>query len=357
MLRLLFSIGLMAGMHLAIGWAQPSMPLQHHTTPQPSASSPTQPDRRFRAMWWNVENLYDTLHDANCDDHEFLPTAPRRWNHYRYWRKQGHLAKIILAAGGLTPVDLVGLGEVENDSVIYDLCHRTRLARLGYEAIVSRSHDLRGIDLALLYQPENFYPIAHQQWEVPRDTLRERPTRPILHVAGRTVTGDTLDILLAHFPSRRGGVSATEPYRLRAAQLAVNLIDSLSHCRSHLQVLMMGDLNDEPRNASIRRILAQRLTPLSTHARPLPEKDNDDIEGTYFFQQRWSRIDHILVSDHLLRTSNPLHTAAHHCHIFAYPLLLEENQPHRHQPRHTYLGPHYHGGISDHLPLLLDLWY
>lgn len=332
-------------------------PQQHLATPTPNDSSPAQPDRRFRAMWWNVENLYDTLHDANCDDYEFLPTAPRRWNHYRYWRKQGDLAKIILAAGGLTPVDLIGLGEVENDSVIYDLCRRTRLARLGYETIVSRSRDLRGIDLALLYQPENFRPIAHQQWEVAYDSLRERPTRPILHIAGRTMTGDTLDVLLAHFPSRRGGVAATEPYRLRAAQLVVDRIDSLAQCRSRLQVLMMGDLNDEPRNASLRRILAQRLTLLSAHARALPQKDNDDISGTYFFQQRWSRIDHILVSPSLLRTANPLHTAAHHCHIFAFPLLLEENQHHRHQPRRTYRGPHYHGGISDHLPLLLGLWY
>ena len=313
--------------------------------------------KRFRAMWWNVENLYDTLHDAGFDDREFLPTAERRWDTYRYWRKQGDVAKIIVAAGGLQPVDLVGLCEIENDSVISHLLRRTRLARLGYEAIVTQSNDLRGIDLALLYQPENFAPFAHGQHEVPRDSLRDRPTRPILHVAGRTMTADTLDILLAHFPSRRGGITATEPYRLRAAQLAVQLIDSLAQCRQNLHILMMGDLNDEPTDRSVQQVLGQRLHSLSAQARPTPRKGNDDIEGTYYFQHRWSRIDHILVNAPLLRTDHRLHTAPSHCHIFAFPLLLETNHLQGQQPRRTYRGTHYHGGVSDHLPLVVDFWY
>ena len=70
---------------------------------------------RFRAMEWNVENLYDTLHDEGFADEEFLPTAERRWNTPRYLHKQASLAKTILAAGGLQPVDLVALCEVEND--------------------------------------------------------------------------------------------------------------------------------------------------------------------------------------------------------------------------------------------------
>ena len=52
---------------------------------------------RFRAMEWNVENLYDTLHDEGFADEEFLPTAERRWNTPRYLHKQASLAKTILA--------------------------------------------------------------------------------------------------------------------------------------------------------------------------------------------------------------------------------------------------------------------
>ena len=134
---------------------------------------------RFRAMEWNVENLYDTLHDVGFDDREFLPNAERRWNTPRYFHKQSSLAKTILAAGGLQPVDLVALCEVENDSVMHFLCRRTRLARLGYEYLVTHSADRRGIDVALLYQPETFALLHSETYRVPYDSLRERPTRDL----------------------------------------------------------------------------------------------------------------------------------------------------------------------------------
>ena len=139
---------------------------------------------RFRALEWNVENLYDTLHDVGFDDREFLPNAERRWNTPRYFHKQSSLAKTILAAGGLQPVDLVALCEVENDSVMHFLCRRTRLARLGYEYLVTHSADRRGIDVALLYQPETFALLHSETYRVPYDSLRERPTRDLLHAAG-----------------------------------------------------------------------------------------------------------------------------------------------------------------------------
>ena len=127
-------------------------------------------------MEWNVENLYDTLHDVGFDDREFLPNAERRWNTPRYFHKQSSLAKTILAAGGLQPVDLVALCEVENDSVMHFLCRRTRLARLGYEYLVTHSADRRGIDVALLYQPETFA-LLHSEPTVYRTTVCENAPR------------------------------------------------------------------------------------------------------------------------------------------------------------------------------------
>ena len=97
------------------------------------------------------------------------------------------------------------------------LCRRTRLARLGYEYLVTHSADRRGIDVALLYQPETFALLHSETYRVPYDSLRERPTRDLLHAAGRLPFGDTLDVFVVHFPSRRGGATISEPYRLRAA--------------------------------------------------------------------------------------------------------------------------------------------
>ena len=313
---------------------------------------------RFRALEWNVENLYDTLHDVGFDDREFLPNAERRWNTPRYFHKQSSLAKTILAAGGLQPVDLVALCEVENDSVMHFLCRRTRLARLGYEYLVTHSADRRGIDVALLYQPETFALLHSETYRVPYDSLRERPTRDLLHAAGRLPFGDTLDVFVVHFPSRRGGATISEPYRLRAAGILRHLADSIARCRHTPRLLAMGDFNDEPHNASVSRVLAPTFAELTSHATPLPAEGHDDIEGSYYFRGEWSRIDQILVSPTLLSPTMKFHTTPQSVHLLAFPPLLETlGRGTLSKPFRTYLGPFYHGGISDHLPLCIDFSY
>ena len=313
---------------------------------------------RFRAMEWNVENLYDTLHDEGFADEEFLPTAERRWNTPRYLHKQASLAKTILAAGGLQPVDLVALCEVENDSVVHFLCHRTRLARLGYHYVVTHSADRRGIDVALLYQPETFAYLHSETRRVPYDAARERPTRDLLHVAGRLPHGDTLDVFVVHFPSRRGGAAASEPYRLRAAQLLREMADSIAHLRHRPLLLAMGDFNDEPQNRSIRKVLSPTFIALTPHATPLPAEGHEDIAGTYYFRGEWSRIDQMLVSPALLSSEMPFHTSIRSVFLLTFPPLLEPlGRGTLTKPFRSYLGPFYHGGISDHLPLVADFFY
>lgn len=325
---------------------------------------------RFRVLWWNVENLFDTVPDLTADDRTFLPGAERQWDSRRYWAKQGALARVLLAAGGVAPLDLVGLGEVENDSVVRDLCRRTRLARLAYDYIVTQGADRRGIDLALLYQPARFALIGHRAYRVPFDTVRGRPTRDLLLVSGRIPGGDTLDVLLAHFPSRRGGAARTTAYRDRAARLAAYLADSVAHCRTRPHVLLMGDLNAEPADPCLRALTKGRLVLVSTAARPTPQEGHEDIEGTYFFRGRWQRIDHMAVAEGMLSASETsadafappraaqgtLRTSPADCRIFAPDFLLERRFPIGHRPRRLYLGPVYHGGVSDHLPIMLDLW-
>ncbi|MDO5074394.1 MAG: endonuclease [Bacteroidales bacterium] len=313
--------------------------------------------RRYRVMWWNVENLFDTLHDEGHDDTEFLPTAARTWDSRRYWSKQGALAHHILALGGWQPVDLVGMCEVENDSVLHHLVHRTRLARLGYEYVMTRSADRRGVDVALLYQPESFRLLEVHTFRIPYDEQRERPTRDLLLCSGQVPHGDTLDVVLAHLPSRRGGASRSESYRLRCTRRIAQIVDSLSGVRQHFQMLCMGDFNDEATDRSVREGIGTRLVALSHTATPLPLPQEGSIEGTYFFRGAWSRIDQMLVSPSLLSPSAPLRTDVLHCHIYAPPSLLEAAVPMGVQPRRNYRGPHYHGGVSDHLPLFLDLYY
>lgn len=327
---------------------------------------PSQAQRRLRVMTYNVENLFDTLHDAGYDDYEFLPSAKRQWDSRRYWKKQGMLCRTIAACGGARPVDLIALCEVENDSVVFHLTQRTLLRRLGYEYLISNSRDPRGIDVALLYQPLSFRPFFTQSLTIPFNTLQERPTRDILHIAGLLPTLDTLDIFLCHFPSRSGGQQATEGYRSRAAHTLRTAFDSLKNHRQHLHTLLLGDFNDEYHNKSLKEVLGaqvpranvpafdeQALYILSAH-----RKASNDITGTYKFRGEWSQLDQIIVNGRLLNSNNRLFTSPAQCRIADFPFLLEKDKKDKTVKTYrTYLGTHYHGGYSDHLPMLLDLYY
>lgn len=323
-----------------------------------SVAAVAQNDRlRFRAVEWNCENLFDTVHDYGKDDVAFLPDGENLWTSLRYWRKQKALAQVLLDAGGLRPVDIVALCEVENDSVLRDLTRRTRLAALGYEYVVTESADLRGVDVALLYQPTTFRLLSSESYAVPYDTVKDRPTRDVLHCTGVLPRGDTLDVVVVHFPSRRGGVKVSSPYRERAAKVVRHLTDSLMAQRQRPAVLVMGDCNDEPRDKSLRHMAKGGLTILSAHAAVRP-KDMEEypklrhVKGTYYFQKMWSRIDNVLLSEDAVRRYH-----VGEAQIFAPSYLLEEDSEGFPMPFRTYRGPGYHGGVSDHLPLIVDLWY
>lgn len=335
-------------------------------------------EKRFRLMEYNTENSFDTLRDSFHEDADFLPNGEYHWNSFRYWRKEGALARVILEAGGLQPVDVIGLCEVENDSVVFDLLHRTRLASLGYEYVITNSRDIRGIDVALLYQPDTYRLIGHCCFSVPYDTLTERPTRDILLCSGIVPTGDTLDIFLVHFPSRRGGAYLTDAYRERAASVVRDKADSLRVVRQHPKIVFMGDCNAEPKEKCLRILQNDGFFAISEHA-----AGPKDISGTYFYQKEWGRIDNIFVNNELregdcnLRLRKKSQNSRdkktnssgqknnrdefdsdyHCCRIFAPDYLLEEDAEGFPVPYRMYRGPMYHGGISDHLPLILDLWY
>ena len=74
-------------------------------------------------MYYNVENLFDTIDDPNKKDESFLPSNPKyNWNASKYQRKLDHLAKVISSIYNYLP-DIIGFAEVENITVLEDLCN------------------------------------------------------------------------------------------------------------------------------------------------------------------------------------------------------------------------------------------
>ena len=314
----------------------------------------------FRVMSYNVENLFDIRHDTLKNDYEFLPDALRHWNYTKYKKKLDDIARVIIAVGGWTPPALVALCEVENDSVMRDLTRYSALREAGYRYIMTQSADRRGIDVALLYQRSLFKPFSHQSLSAGKLRTESRSTRDILHVSGLLLNKDTLDVFVAHFPSRRGGAKESEPYRLHVAQRVKTTIDSLLSLRRHPQIILMGDFNDYPDNKSVKQVLKAQAPPLipdSLHAHSLyhllvRKTMTRKHFGSYKYQGEWGLLDHIIVSGNLLRKDASLYTDETKVDVFAPPFLLEEDKKYGgRQPLRTYRGMKYQAGYSDHLPV------
>lgn len=318
----------------------------------------------FRLMEYNVENLFDTLHAPGRQDADFTPEGSHHWNTPRYWGKLGRLARVIAGVGGATPPDLVALAEVENDSVLSHLTRRTSLSFLGYDYIITRSADVRGINVALLYQPYRFRPVSVDTFRVPPLHPRISPTRDLLHVAGELPWGDTLDVMVCHLPSRRNGRQA-ERYRNRVCRVVRQKADSLCSVRQKPSVVITGDFNAAYPEKSVKDFLGAALpdsvNPVldqiyvlshTLHAR-------QGIAGTYKYRGCWNRLDQVFVNGRLLSpdsAASGLRCSPSDCRIVDFDFLLRADPSDEGvRPYPTYRGPFYLGGYSDHLPLTLTL--
>lgn len=318
----------------------------------------------FRIMSYNVENLFDCKHDSLKKDTEFLPDAVRHWNYSKYKKKLDAIARVITAVGEWTPPALVALCEVENDSVLRSLIRYSALREAGYRYVMTHSPDERGIDVALLYQRGIFKMLSFQSLPVKRPRKNNRPTRDILHVSGILLNHDTLDVFVAHFPSRSGGAKESEPYRISAAQCLKDAADSVYKQRKHPQIIIMGDFNDYPNNKSVQEILKAEIPP-ATEDSLLPDRLYHLLArkciankhfGSYKYQGEWGLLDHMIVSGTLLKTDAPLYTNERNTDIFRPPFILTEDKKYGgKQPFRTYYGMKYQGGYSDHLPVWTEL--
>lgn len=314
----------------------------------------------FRIMFYNVENLFDTKHDSLKNDYDFLPGGFMNWSDWKYWEKQRNIGRVITAVGEMQSPALVGLCEIENDSVIFDLTKRSPIRTQEYEYLVTNSPDIRGIDVALLYQRHQFKLLEKNEYEVIFSKENARPTRNILHAVGQVISGDTLDLFVCHFPSRYGGQLESEGGRIDAAQLLRDKTDSLFSVRKDANIIIMGDFNDHPDNKSICKVLKARslnyhldkheLYNLFLHR--IKERDF----GTLKYQGQWGVLDQFIVSGNLLMEKNNVKIENNEAHIFKADFLTEKDEEYGGvQPYRTNLGPRYIGGFSDHLPIYMDL--
>lgn len=294
--------------------------------------------RAQRIVFWNLENLFDCRHDSLKNDYDFLPEGSYHWTRSRYWKKLDNLSRTIAAIADEDDWPMIiGLCEVENDSCLIDLTRRSPLRMAHYAFIHEEGPDVRGIDVALLYDSTQFHPLGHKAVRIPSAEQGYRPTRDILHVWGVCdALPDTSHIVVVHLPSRAGSGKEGDKHRKLAVSTLCSLLDELEG----ESVLLMGDFNSEPTDKIFHEI-GKHLTSLVPQSR----KELQKAQGTYCFRNVWSFLDHILVSPRLLRRIDKS------VNVGRFPFLLTEKGT----PWRTFQGPVYKGGISDHLPIWVDL--
>ena len=288
-------------------------------------------------LFWKVECFFDPFDDPLKDDDEITASAERRWTWSRFEKKRDGIAQTIMAvadeAGDLPA--LVGLAEVENRLVVSQLVRKTPLEELGYGYIHRESPDTRGIDVALLYRIELLRVIAVDSLQIP-DVV----TRDILYVnfrfaVKRPLEGEDIHVFVVHLPSKRGGERVSAGRREAALAVLDRAVDSLMQCDPENRIVVMGDFNETGCE------VAGLVIP--------PFAAPPAVPGTLRYHGRWEQIDWFFVSPTMKDSAS--------MQIFSPPFLLEPDATYFGlKPRRTYLGPRYHGGLSDHLPIYLKFF-
>jgi len=308
--------------------------------------------------WYNVENLYDTEKDPFTDDSEFLPNGAYQWTLERYQLKLKNLSQAISEMGKERGgVVVLGVCEVENERVLTDLVAQELLLPYNYKVAHHDGPDVRGVDVAFIYQANRFEFISQKAHtlKIP-DNPRFR-TRDQLLLVGVLDKTDTLYLIANHWPSKRGGEARSNPLRMAAAKLTRSIVDSLLSINPNAKIIIMGDLNDNPTAKSITVGLNAKgkinnVAPFDIF-NPMWKMYQDGI-GSYAYRDAWELIDQIMVSYSLLKPQPNTYKYVS-AHVFSPNFLKTKTGSFQGYPFRTYAGGNYAGGYSDHFPVYIIL--
>jgi len=314
--------------------------------------------------FYNLENLFDTINDPAINDEEFLPQGTKRYNGKIFREKLGQLSSVLGQLGtGVTPDGpaIVGVAEVENRYVLEELVKEKAIADRHYQIEHYDSPDDRGVDVGLLYNPKYFTVTYSEPLTVTLTDDKGKPlydTRDVLYVSG-LLCGEKTHIFVNHWPSRRGGQEASDPRRRQAAQVCRTMIDSIQASDSDAKIIVMGDLNDDPTNASVTKVLQalgrQDALLEGQLFNPFYSFYKKGI-GSLAWNDSWNLFDQIIVSQGLLKPETEKQWFFKKAEVFNQMFLTQKSGNFKGYPWRTYVGDEYVGGYSDHFPTIIYLY-
>lgn len=348
---------------------------------------------------WNVQRLLRTHGSAIA--RSLGMTRTDGWNEAAYRSKiQAVGAMLRAATGGATPA-LLALIEVEDAKVVADVC-----AACGWRTlrnVVPAGERVAGYDVALLYDPAVLSaPLQASSWTQNGRFSTRDGLFADFQIPGR---GD-LSILVTHWPSRK--LAESEALRIAAASFCAGMVERalkfpkedlfdrkgtprLPDSSKLLQrwfrpLLVVGDFNDEPWSPSLGMLGAITRNPDDAIRPPaLPatkggrasiqsvtrylelrprlfnpswEVLNREPPGTHVFGGEWALLDQILVSGGVLSDGNGPRLIPQSLRVFApreIQLAQSTIQVCTRGGTPIPFDPRTRRGVSDHLPLIVDL--
>ncbi len=322
-------------------------------------------DKKYKIhtiAFYNVENLFDTINDVNKNDEASPIMEIDRGRSEIYNKKLKNLSKVISEIGYSETNSLptiVGLSEVENKEVIKDLINTGNLKNGNYGISHFDSPDTRGIDVALIYR-KDFFKVLNEKshyLELYSFSSDEKYyTRDQLVVDG-LLEGERMFFIVNHWPSRSGGEMKSRPSRNKAAELNIQIIDSINAIYDNPKVLTMGDFNDDPKNESIKKILNAKRERDNVKKRDLYnpyEKMHNKGVGTLAYRDNWNLFDQIIFTGTYLDTSFK-EFSFYKSLIYNKKYLFNQSGRFKGYPFRSFSGGSYLDGYSDHLPVYVLL--
>ena len=338
----------------------------------------------YGVAFYNLENLFDTLHDAGKNDYEYLPSGTNKWGKMKYEAKLHNMARVLseLCTDKLPQGPaVIGVSELENHLALEDLLHQPSLAGRGLKYVDVAGPDRRGVECAFIYNPRFFQmerymhvpyyyapsgrvddPLVgfytDEQGEVQAYTDLKGDTTHITRgflVMQGLLAGERMFFIVNHWPSRAAGSEARE----RAGYQVRMLKDALMASHPEAKVMIMGDMNDDPADKSMTTALGckhqtDKVKKATDLFNPWHETLYKRGQGTLLYQGKWNLFDQIVFSGNLLGTDRTSLKFYKH-EIFMRDYLFQQEGKYKGSPLRTHAGGVWLNGYSDHLPTYVYL--
>lgn len=338
----------------------------------------------YGVAFYNLENLFDTLHDAGKNDYEYLPDGRNKWGKMKYEAKLHNMARVLseLCTDKLPQGPaVIGVSELENHLALEDLLHQPSLAGRGLKYVDVAGPDRRGVECAFIYNPRFFQmerymhvpyyyapsgrvddPLVgfytDEQGEVQAYTDLKGDTTHITRgflVMQGLLAGERMFFIVNHWPSRAAGSEARE----RAGYQVRLLKDALMASHPEAKVMIMGDMNDDPADKSMTTALGckhqtDKVKKATDLFNPWHETLYKRGQGTLLYQGKWNLFDQIVFSGNLLGTDRTSLKFYKH-EIFMRDYLFQQEGKYKGSPLRTHAGGVWLNGYSDHLPTYVYL--